>query len=215
VKTLHIASILALSVSLTFACGDDDDASSPGAAGSGGTTAGADNGGAPTDNGGAPTDNGGAPTDNGGAPSAAGGDNNGGVPPVETCEFGEYGEGGAGGAAGAGGADGAGLEVLGTWKDEFEGGVTITPSYWGRSGIAAYDSEANVVYTQTPCDADYNPGRFTKIVYTQPQNDTFYYCMVVYDAKTLAEAQASDKSADQEDLEGGCGASFPWSKLTR
>jgi hypothetical protein len=211
VKTLHIASILALSASLTFACGDDDDTSSPGAAGSGGASAGAPSAAAGEDSGGVPSSA--AGNDAGGAPSGAGGDNAGGAPPTETCEFGEYGEGGAGGA---GGAEGAALEVLGTWDDEYDGSLTITRSYWGGSGIAAYDSDANVVFTQTPCDAMYNPGRFSKIVYTEPTDDAFYYCTVVFDAKTLAEAQASKASADPEDLEAGCGSSgFPWSKLTR
>ncbi|RYZ06293.1 MAG: hypothetical protein EOO73_16645 [Myxococcales bacterium] len=105
---------------------------------------------------------------------------------------------------------------MGTWEEEFVGTVEITSSFWNSSGIAAYDSEANVVYTQTSCDSEYNPGAFSKIVYTEPTDDAFYYCTAAFGLKTLAEAQDSEATADPEDLEAGCGASgFPWSKVTR
>ncbi|MDF3069105.1 MAG: hypothetical protein K0R38_4706 [Polyangiaceae bacterium] len=222
-KNLQIASILALSALLTFACGDDEDASPVGSAGSGsGAQAGESSGG--DDAGGQAGSGQGGTSAQAGAEASAGADVGGaGGVPADTCEYGDYSAGGAsdaGGAAGAGGAASAGLEMLGTWteifNDEPAGTLEVTSSYWNDSGIAAYDSEANLVYTQTPCDSEYNPGAFTKIVYTEPTADTFYYCMVVYDAKTLVEAQASEETADPEDLLTGCGASgFPWSKVTR
>lgn len=220
-NTRYIASILALSVGLTFACGDDDDSNPSGTAGTSGTSAGGDSsaGEGPDAGGNAGADQGGT-SSQAGASAQAGSDVGGaGGAPGAACEFGDYGEGGAtdvGGAAGAGGQASAGFELVGTWEEEFIGPVEITSSFWNDAGIAAYDSEANLVYTQTPCDAMYNPGRFSKIVYTDPAEDAFYYCMVVFDAETLAAAQASDETADPEDLETGCGASgFPWSKVTR
>jgi hypothetical protein len=200
VKSLHLASIFALSLSLTLACGDDD-GDATGAAGSSGAAAGGDNGAGEGPVGGK------GGTEAGGAGGA----------PAETCEFGVY-EDAEESAAGAGGGGQAsiGHELVGTWEEEFVGAVEITSAHWGSSGIAAYDSEANVLYTQSPCDAAYNPGRFSKIVYTEPTEDAFYYCTVVFDAKTLEEAQASDAAADPEDLDAGCGQSgFPWSKATR
>jgi hypothetical protein len=203
VKTLTIASILALSFSLTLACGDDDDAPTDPAGSSGNAAGGANSAGD------GPGAGGQAGSDAGGAAGA----------PPEVCEFGDYGDDGgsdAGGAAGAGGQPSDGLEIVGTWEDEFTGALEITSSHWNGSGIAAYDSEANLVYTQSPCDAEYNPGRFSKIIYTEPVDDAFYYCTVVYDAKTLTEAQDSEATADAEDLEAGCGTGgFPWSKATR
>lgn len=204
-KTLHIASIFALSVSLTFACGDDDDTTPNGTAGSSGSAQAGDNGG-----GEGPSPGGAGGTGGAGAQAGAGG------APAEACEFGDYGAGGASDAGGAGGSDSAGLELIGTWEEEFIGTFEITSAFWGTSGIAAYDSDANLVYTQSPCDAEYNPGAFSKIVYTEPADDEFYYCTVVFGAKTLAEAQASEATADPEDLEAGCGSSgFPWSKVTK
>lgn len=227
-KTLHIASILALSTALTFACGDDDDNSPIGTAGSSGSAQAGDNGGGdgPDAGGNGGTSAGGTSNQGGsdalaGAGASVGGAAGAGGAPAPTCEFGNYGEGGEGGAAGAVGAGGQaseGFELVGTWQelfmDEPIGTLEITSSFWNSSGIAGYDSEANVVYTQTPCDDMYNPGAFSKIVYTDVADDAFYYCTAAYGLKTLAEAQAAEGIADPEDLEAGCGASgFSWSKV--
>ena len=218
-KTLHIASILAFSALCAFACSDDDDTSPsmPGAAGeaaggSDGPTAGKSNGGSKANGG----DNGVAGGDVGGAAGQ------GGAAPVDCHEDAVEdandvgGAGGADGAAGAGGAASvsASLEIIGTWKESFGGELLITSTHWNDGVIHAYDNDANVVYTQTPCSAMYSPGAYSKYVYTEPTGDSFYYCTVVYDAKTLAEAQASTKTADEGDLDTGCNG-FPWSEVTK
>ncbi len=238
-KTLHIASILALSVTLTFACGDDDDSSPTGTAGTSGSTAGGDRS-AGGDNGAGEGPDAGGKAGSGQAGSAqagsgqagngqagngqagegngGGGAGAGGAPVVEECVFGDYDSGGEGGAAGAGGQASAGFELIGSWEEDYGNNfinpIEITSSHWNTAGIAAYDNEENVVYTQTPCDSLYSAGRFSKIFYLQ-EDDSFYYCTAVYDAKTLAEAQAAEGVADPENLETGCGSSgFPWSLAT-
>jgi hypothetical protein len=72
------------------------------------------------------------------------------------------------------------------------------------------------VYGQLPDDDQYNPSKFTKIVYTEPVDDSFYYCWVEFSLDTLGAAKASQATADASDPDNtGCGGSFPWTKATR
>jgi hypothetical protein len=238
VKTLHIASILTFSALIAFACSDDDDSAAPafagagdeeptagsagkgGKGGSGGSTAGSTSvqGGMESETAGMAGE---APlAGTGGSRAGSGGDGGidaggaagqGGATPVE-CD-----DGSVGGAAGAGGAGpelGAGLEIIGTWKESFGDDLEISSTLWNDSFIKAYDNATNVVYTQTPCDSAYFPGAFSKYVYLEPTASSFYYCTIIYDAKTLAEAQASAKTADEGNLLTGCNG-FPWSEVTK
>lgn len=228
-KTLHIASILALSTTLAFACGGDDESAPEGLAGSGGTAAAAgENSGGNGDTPAAGKANGGSA----GSTSGHAGENSGGVGGVpeggaggapdvqagagaggEAPECHLLGEGGQGGQGGDGGGLGAGLEIIGSWKDNFGSNLEITGVGWNDSIIREYDNGDNIVYAQNSCAAFF-PAKFSKYVYTEPTDDSFYYCTVVYDAATLEAAKASDASADQSDLEKGC-SGFPWSKATK
>jgi hypothetical protein len=127
-------------------------------------------------------------------------------------------DGDAAGSDGGGGAPAvAPLEIIGEYDNDFMGTETITTDAWNNAAIVAYDNDANVVYTQNPDDADFNASKFVKTVYTQPETDgSFYFCMVVFDADTLADAQASEAMADDSDPAlGGCGGTFPWTKATK
>lgn len=213
-KTVHFASILALVAMTAFACGSDDDApigdvSAAGEAGEHSGSAGKGNGGgAGTANG-----NGGAAQAEAGAGGATelpiGG--NGGAPA-------EAGAGGAelAGGAGTGGAPSAEpLEIIGNWIDDFDSLQVIDNTSWNSATILEYDNDANVVYAQNSPDDEYNPSKFTKTVYTEPANDSFYFCLIVYNAATLADAKADTTVADDTDPESsGCGG-FAWSKATR
>jgi hypothetical protein len=123
-------------------------------------------------------------------------------------------------ALGCGGGDedtdSAPLEIIGTYTDSFDGEQTITADTWNRATIEDYDNDANVVYTQLPDDDDFNPSKFNKTVYTEPEDDHFYFCTVVFDADTLADAKASDAMADDSNpAEAGCGGMFPWTLATK
>jgi hypothetical protein len=218
VKTLHIASILAFAALSVFACSDDDDATKPSVtAGAGGeapsvggsdSSAGNGDGGLKASGGEGGSTSGGA-TEQGGASEPGGAGGQGGAPVA--CD---ESLGGAGGAGGAGPDRGAGLEIIGTWKEGFGGELEITSTHWNSAVIHAYDNDTNVVYTQSPCDSMYFPGAFSKYVYIEPTATSFYYCTVIYDAKTLADAKASTKTADKDDLTTGCNG-FPWSEVTK
>jgi hypothetical protein len=248
VKTLHFASILVLASAVTFACGDDDDetpigsAGSSGAAGKNGTagsstagkngTAGsstAGTGGSTAGAAGSTTDAGaggvGGAGDLGGA-GGAGGANEGGFGGVGGeglgGEAGSAGEGSLGGAGGEGGAPvvpdvlvNGPVELIGTWKDPEWGGLdVITATTWNGANIVGYDSDAKTVYWHNPASSFY-PGKYTKVVFTAPVSDAFYYCQIVYNAESLAAAKADTKVADASKLEeNGC-SGFDWTKVVK
>ena len=128
-------------------------------------------------------------------------------------------DGNAAGADGGGGAPAvAPLEIIGEYDDNFMGTQTITAEAWNGAAIVEYDNDADVVYTQNPDDDEFNPSKFSKTVYLEPAEDgSFYFCTVVFDAETLADAKASDKTADDSDPDnGGCGGPmFSWTKATK
>ena len=107
------------------------------------------------------------------------------------------------------------LEIIGEYDDNFGGEQIITDADWNGSAIVGYDNDQNVVYTQNPADAMFNAEKFTKTVYTEPKSGSFYFCMVEFSLDTLAEAKASEKTADDSDLAAGCGDSgFAWTLAT-
>lgn len=105
------------------------------------------------------------------------------------------------------------LEIIGEYDDNYGGEQIITADDWNGAVIAGFDNGKNVVYTQLPEDDMFNPSKFTKTVYTQPEAGSFYFCMVEFALETLEEAEASEKTADDSDPETtGCGGEFAWTK---
>ncbi|HMJ02026.1 MAG TPA: hypothetical protein VK506_03740 [Conexibacter sp.] len=105
------------------------------------------------------------------------------------------------------------LEVAGEWTSEF-GEQTISLDSWDGSEVVEFDNDENLAFTESPDDAMFSPGTFSKVVWTEPTDEGFYYCIVDYGLKTLAEAKASEKTADDSDPDamGSCGG-FTWTKL--
>ncbi len=106
------------------------------------------------------------------------------------------------------------LEIIGEYDDNFGGEQIITADDWNGAVIADYDNAKNVVYTQLPEDDMFNPSKFTKTVYTQPEDGAFYFCMLEFSLDTLEDAQASETTADDSDpAKDGCGE-FAWTQAT-
>ncbi len=244
-KTLHFASILVLAAAATFACeGDDDLLPLDGRAGSGGeagkssnagsnaaagknATAGSTTGGngssgsagaAGSDGGGAGAGHDGGTAGGGGA---AGANEGGGGAHIDfPGGAGAGGElsatGGSGGEGGAGNGAAA-LEIIGEWDNGF-GTDVISQTAWTSftvDSIVEYDNEANTLYIQVAADAQYNPNKFSKVVYTDVENDSFWCCTIEFAKGTLQDAKAGTNAANSSDpANGGCGP-FPWSQLTR
>lgn len=129
------------------------------------------------------------------------------------------GTGGSGGSAGSGGNAPGPIEIEGNWVSEY-GPETIGEHYWETTVpavIVEYSNQENYAVLRNPEDAEFNPGKYGRNVWTEIDDDSFYYCTVAYMSET-PEATADDaEPADSSDPEsGGCGeASFPWTKLTR
>jgi hypothetical protein len=117
------------------------------------------------------------------------------------------------------------LEIQGTWESNFGGTEIISGDSWATESedfssavrIDAYSNEENEVITQNPDDAEYFPSRYSRVVYTDIDDDSFYYCITDFDVATSADARARNTVADDSDPEnGGCGSGgFAWTLLTR
>lgn len=113
-----------------------------------------------------------------------------------------------------------GIEIEGTWTSEF-GDETISDDAWttglGSSAITSFSNAENVAVTLSPDDAEFSPGTYSRIVWTEISGGSFYYCTTDFALATEEEALTSSTVADATDPEaGGCGGGdFPWSKLTR
>lgn len=111
-----------------------------------------------------------------------------------------------------GGLEDLALEVIGTWASPW-GTDSITAEKWNSAFITEFDNETNHAITEQPTDDEYNPGKFSKIVWTEVLGDSFYYCTVVFGKDTAEEAANTEDTANRRDLNGeGCGG-FPWTKL--
>ena len=119
---------------------------------------------------------------------------------------------GNGSSNGSGNGSG-GLEITGVWASNFGFEETITDTTFNGTPIATFDNAANVLITRNPDDAEFNPGQFSRIVWTDVQGDFFHYCFVEFALPTLEDALASDATADASDPDaGGCG-NFAWTRL--
>ena len=105
------------------------------------------------------------------------------------------------------------LEIIGRWASSW-GTDEITDTHWNNQTIDSFDNEANHLVAQNSEADEYNPSKFSLIVWTEMNANEFYYCTVAYGLETAAEAEASEDTANRDDLtEAGCGG-FPWTKLT-
>ncbi|MGD8861607.1 MAG: hypothetical protein PVI30_16480 [Myxococcales bacterium] len=120
---------------------------------------------------------------------------------------------GGGAADDAGGSNGE-IEVAGTYDSDF-GAETIDSTMWNGSDVVDFDNDDNWAVTQNADDADFDPGKFNKVVWTEPAEDgAFHYCTVDFGLGTADEAVDTELTADDTDPEsGGCGG-FPWTLLT-
>lgn len=109
------------------------------------------------------------------------------------------------------------IEIAGSWDGEFGDTEVIDSDSWAfafeTAALVAFDNRENYAITENPADAEYDPGKYNKIVWTEPEDGTFYYCTVAFGVDSPSEAEASEQEADESDIEKGCGG-FAWSKLS-
>jgi hypothetical protein len=107
------------------------------------------------------------------------------------------------------------LEVAGTWQSMWgseEIGAQVGDA-WGSATLIEFDNEAKYAILQNPPDAEWNPDAYSRVVWTEPEDGSFFYCTVAFGLETLEEARESTATADATDPEsGGCG-DFEWTRL--
>lgn len=108
-------------------------------------------------------------------------------------------------------------EIAGMWEETFNGGMSagelvIDEMSWGKMILVDYSNEENWAITQNAEDAMFDPGKFLRIVWLEPDMTGFYFCMVDFSLDTEEAARNSMKMADSTDPDNsGCG-NFGWSK---
>ena len=108
-----------------------------------------------------------------------------------------------------------GIEVVGTWDDNYGGQTIITLTEWGTQKIHDYGITENWAVTQNPSDAEYGPNTFNLVVWTELDADqSWWTCTVAYGLETFDEAFAAEDTSDASDpANGGCGG-FAWTQMT-
>lgn len=230
--TILGTALLCLCVAFTACGGEDDDGDgSGGTSGAGGSTgkggssgkggsAGKGSGGS------AGKGSGGSAGKSGGSGGSAGAEENGGAAGDDTNGSGGVdavgGQGGADNTSGAGGEAGAGaggqpgatIELRGRWTSEF-GDEVIDNDVWSGAELVEFSNDENIAITRNPADAEYNPSKFNRIVWTEVEMGSFFYCTSDFGLDNLGAARAANGRADDSNpAEGGCGSSdFAWTKL--
>jgi hypothetical protein len=147
--------------------------------------------------------------------STDGGDTADGATTADGADDGTTDDGTDGGSVdGSDGSDGEAIEIMGSWDDNFGGHAEITESMWGDYAIAMYDNADNWAVTQNPEDSEWDPSKYSKIVWTEIADDfSWYSCIVDYGKDTAEEARDSEQTADDSDpANEGCGE-FAWTKM--
>jgi hypothetical protein len=109
------------------------------------------------------------------------------------------------------------IDIAGSWHSSFGGMEVIASATWTTPfdtiTVVEYDNATNTVILQNPDSAMYNAGKFSKVVWSDPQGDTFYYCTLVFGLDSAQAARDDGAHADASDpAHSGCG-DFAWTRL--
>lgn len=114
-----------------------------------------------------------------------------------------------------------GLEIAGTWTDEWGGDHLITDTTWTMTGMVAgvfaisqYDNDLDFLIAHNDASNPYSPGLWSRIDWTTWQG-ALYFCQIAYDKATESEALATEPADRIDPTSTGCGGPFPWSKLAQ
>ncbi len=100
------------------------------------------------------------------------------------------------------------LEVKGDWHTNWDENLSVTTYAWGTMEALVYhDNDQNWAVTRMSADAAWNPGTYSKLVWTEPEaNGSFWMCTVAYGLETEAAAKSDTTEVDDTDpATGGCG----------
>ena len=103
--------------------------------------------------------------------------------------------------------------LIGQWASIY-GLEAISQEMWGVYALVEFDNTARVAVTQNADDAEYFPGLYNRVVWTQPDAEgSVYYCTTDFGKDSADDALTDPTEADASAPEaGGCGG-FPWTQL--
>jgi hypothetical protein len=112
-----------------------------------------------------------------------------------------------------------GLEIAGTYVDQFAYPHVISDTTWDSSTpgfpllfhIVAYDNDANVLVAENDAGNGFAAGMFSRFTWTT-YGGSLYFCQDPYDALSLDDARNAAPPDGTDPSAGGC-AGFPWSQL--
>jgi hypothetical protein len=105
------------------------------------------------------------------------------------------------------------IEIEGTWHSNFGGTETVNHRTFGFTAVVEFDNDTNWVIVQNAADAEFDPGKFARIVWTEPANGRFYYCFTVFGQDTADDARSAPDTSDPSNpANAGCGG-FAWTRL--
>ena len=116
--------------------------------------------------------------------------------------------------------DDEGLEIAGTYQDDFGTTHVITGSTWtqtiGTSTLSftfvKFDNGQDFLVAQNDASNAFNPELFSRFDWTTFES-RLYTCQVAFSEDTAAEAEAATTADRTDPTTGGCGG-FSWSGLT-
>ena len=107
------------------------------------------------------------------------------------------------------------IAIAGFWLSNWGDTAQVTKTHWGSAAIIEFDNAMRWAVTQNPADAEWNPGKYNKIVWTPMAGRSFYFCTVDFGLDTAAAAKGTSKTADDSDPgSSGCGM-FAWTQLSQ
>ena len=63
----------------------------------------------------------------------------------------------------------ADVETAGLWESNFGSNTLVTSEKWGDWALEQVDNEANVAVARLPDDDEYNPGKYARVTWTEPE----------------------------------------------
>lgn len=106
------------------------------------------------------------------------------------------------------------IEIAGHWDTNFDTTEDIDDEWWDFMHMIEFDNDDRWAVTQNPEDNEWGADTYNRLVWTPIEDDVFYYCTVDFNLDTEEEAMDTDATADDDDLDGGCGGN-PWTEMTR
>lgn len=106
------------------------------------------------------------------------------------------------------------IAVAGTWENQWGDEEVIDDEMWDYMWLVDFDNDERWAITQNPEDDEHNPDAYNRLEWTPIDDDTFYYCIVDFGLETEEDARETEETADEGDLEAGCGG-HPWTEMTK